>query len=117
MTQEQVIVLCLRTGLITGLAALVAWVAVYTYLTRGAAWKDPIGQTLIAKTLLIAGLFVPSILSLFFHMSRFGSHIVAWIDVTLIGLVTPVMIWRSIVFVHESRKGRETGRDQGEVPQ
>lgn len=105
MTQDALIVLFLKIGLIAGAVSLFAWVAVYTWLTRGGAWRNPIGQTLIAKTLLIAGLFVPQILSLFFQLNRLDSHIAAWTDVTLIGLVTPVMTWRSLVWVRLSRRG------------
>jgi hypothetical protein len=105
MTQDDWILLLLKIGLIAGAVSLFAWVAVYSWLTRGGAWKNPIGQTLIVKTLLIAGLFVPQILSLFFRLNRFDSHIVAWTDVALIGLVSPVMIWRSWVWVRLSRAG------------
>lgn len=83
--------------------------AIYTWLTKGAAWGNPIGRTLIAKTLLIAGLFIPQILSLFFNLNRLDSHIAAWADVTLIGLVAPVMIWRSAVWVRLSRRGGGAG--------
>jgi hypothetical protein len=99
MSQDELILLCLKIGLIAGFIALGAWVLLYSRLTRRAAWTDPIGQTLIIETLLLAGLFVPSILSLFFHLNRFDSRIVAWLDVALIGLVTPVMLWRCLVFL------------------
>lgn len=89
--------------------SLFAWVAIYTWLTKGGAWRNPIGQTLIVKTLLIAVLFVPQILSLFFQLNRLDSHIAAWVDVALIGLVTPIMIWRSAVWVKLSRKGSGAG--------
>ena len=67
-----------------------------------------------------AGVFVPSILSLFFHLSRLNSYIAAWTDVVMIGLVAPVMLWRSIVFIRLDRLGRlprdghhGTGGDDG----
>jgi hypothetical protein len=106
MTQDQAIVLLLKIGLIAGFASLVAWVALYHILTRGGWRKNPIGRTLVVKSLLIAGLFVPQILSLFFHMNRFDSHVAAWADVTLIGAVTPVMLWRAAVFLKLHKVGR-----------
>lgn len=113
MSQDSWILLLLKIGLITGAVSLVAWVVVYTWLTKGAAWRNPIGQTLIAKTLLIAGLFVPQILSLFFSLNRLDSHIAAWTDVALIGLVTPVMCWRSLVWVRLSHRDRAGTDDAG----
>lgn len=106
MSQDAWIILCLKVGLIAGFAALTGWVAVYTWLTRGGAWRNPVGLTLIIKTLLIAGVFVPSTLSLFFHLSRLNSYIAAWTDVTMIGLVAPVMLWRTIVWIRLDRLGK-----------
>jgi hypothetical protein len=104
LTQDQWIVVCLKIVLISGFLSLIAWVAIYSML---ADWvHNSIGRTLVAKTLLIAGLFVPTILSLFFRFSRFTSHVAGWIDVTLIGLVTPVMLWRTIVWLRISRSSR-----------
>lgn len=108
MSQDQWIILCLKIALICGFISLVAWVIIYSRLARW--WKNAIGLTLVAKTLLIAALFVPTTMSLFFHFSRLTSHIAGWVDVALIGLVTPVMIWRTVVWVKESRKDNEEVR-------
>lgn len=120
MMQDHLILLLLKAGLISGFTSLMTWVAVYTWLTRGGAWRNPVGQTLVIKTLLIAALFVPQILSLFFHLNRFDSRMAAWADVTLIGLVTPVMIWRTVVWVRLSRgdrgRDRAAGRQGGASP-
>ena len=97
MTQTQAIILCLKIGLVAGFASITVWVAVYSRLARW--WSHPLGRTLVIEALLIAGLFVPQILSLFFQLNRFDSRIAAWADVALIGLVTPVMAWRTLVFV------------------
>jgi hypothetical protein len=108
--QDQVIILCLKAALIAGFASLVAWVAVYHVLTRGSWRRNPIGRTLVVKSLLIAGLFVPTALGLFFQLNRFDSRIVAWTDVVLIGAVSPVMCWRCIVF---AKLGREDKSGDG----
>lgn len=99
MTQTQLLVLLLKIGLIAGLAAIVGWIVVYHALTRGGWWRNPVGKTLVIEAALIAGLFVPQILSLFYDLNRLDSRIAAWADVVLIGLVTPVMIWRTIAFL------------------
>lgn len=104
MNQDQWIILLFRIFLISGFVSLVAWVVVYTRLTGWANWKNPIGQTLVIKTSLVALLLVPSILALFFHFSRATSITAAWVDVALIGLITPVMLWRTAVWVRIYRK-------------
>jgi hypothetical protein len=77
---------------------------VYTRLAKW--WHNAIGRTLVVKTLLIAGLFVPTGLSLFFHFNRLTSFVAGWVDVTLIGAVTPVMIWRTVVWLKEAHTGK-----------
>jgi len=67
-------------------------------------WTDEIGRTLVIKTLLVAGLLVPTAMSLFFDFNRLTSHIAAWADVVLILAITPVMIWRSAVWLKIGRK-------------
>lgn len=104
MTQDQVVELLLKIGIVSGFFSLVAWVAVYTLLAPW--WHNPIGRTLVVKSLLIAALLVPFGLSLFFNLSRLDSRVTAWVDVTLIGAITPVMIWRTVVWLHESQLSR-----------
>ena len=113
MTQEQVIILCLKVGLVAGFASIAVWVAVYSRLA--AWWTSPLGRTLVIEALLIAGLFVPQILSLFFNLNRLDSRIAAWADVILIGAVTPVMAWRTAVFLRLGPSPRRKSRkpDQG----
>lgn len=116
MTQDQWIALAFKVVLISGFVALTAWVAVYIRLTRGAALKDPIGQTLIAKSLLLAAVLVPSTLSLFFTFSRWTSHLAGWVDVVLIGAITPVMWWRTAVWikVHRSMRAAAQSESKGQ---
>lgn len=118
MGQDSLIVLLLKIGLVSGFVSLTGWVLVYTRLTHRKAWKNPIGLTLMVKTLLIAGLFVPTALSLFFNLNRLDSRIAAWADVVLIGAVTPVMCWRTAVWIRLHRLGElprngDSGKDGG----
>lgn len=98
------ITLALKIVLISGFCSLITWVAVYTRMA--AWWRNPVGRTLVTKTLLIAAMFVPSILGLFFHLSLADSYLVGWVDVGLIGAVTPVMCWRTIVWIKLGRVGQ-----------
>lgn len=104
MSQDQWIILLLKVSCLSGFLSLTAWVVIYSFLAPW--WRNPIGRTLVAKTALVALLLVPTALSLFLHFNRLTSHIAAWIDVGLIGLITPVMIWRSVVWVRLHKAGR-----------
>jgi hypothetical protein len=116
MSQASWLILALKVALISGFVSLAGWVVLYTALARW--WTNPIGRTLVAKTALIAALFVPSILGLFFHLGRQDSWVVGWVDTGLIGLVTPVMLWRSAVWLRLHKAGRlprngHDGNDEG----
>lgn len=104
MTRDQWIILAFKIALISGFISLAAWVAVYTRLTGWANWKNPIGQSLVIKTSLVALLLVPATLALFFHFTRATSLAAAWVDIALIGLITPVMWWRVSVWLRVYRQ-------------
>jgi hypothetical protein len=108
VSQDQAIILCFKAAEIAGLVTIAVFVGCYS---RWAAWwSNPIGRTIVAKDLLLILAFIPSLLSVFLNFSRFTSHIAAWADVAVIGLISPVMIWRTIVFGRIHRDG-ERGRD------
>ena len=104
MSQAQWLVLALKAALIAGFVSLAGWVILYSLLASW--WTSPIGRTLVAKTTLIALLFIPTTLGLFFHMNRLDSWVAGWVEVGLIGLVTPVMCWRSLVWWRLHRAGK-----------
>lgn len=76
----------------SGIATILAWVGYYSWQAKW--WDDAIGQTLVVKDVLIVALMALLGLPLFFPALR-HSLVLAWLDVVLVGLVTPVMIWRT----------------------
>ena len=111
MSQDDWIILLLKIVLISGAVSVTLFVAMYHKLTRGGVWRNAIGQTLVAKDILLIACLVPSILSLFFSFNRLTSHIAAWADIALFGLITPVMLWRVQVWRRIHKNGdREGGR-------
>jgi hypothetical protein len=114
VTQASWLALALKVALISGFVSLAGWIILYTALAPW--WRNPIGRTLVAKTTLIALLFIPTSLSLFFNLSRLDSLIVGWIDMGLIGLVSPVMAWRSVVWWRLYRAGRLPRDDRDSTP-
>jgi hypothetical protein len=112
VTQDAWLTLALKVALIAGFCSLAAWIALYSALASW--WSNPIGRTLVAKTTLIALLFIPTTLSLFFNLNRLDSYIAGWIDMALIGLVTPVMLWRCFVWLKLHRAGEFPQDGSGE---
>jgi hypothetical protein len=110
VTQAAWLVLALKAALVSGFLSLAGWVGLYSALADW--WRNPIGRTLVAKTALIALLFIPTALSLFFNLNRLDSYIAGWTDAALIGLVSPVMWWRSAVWWRLHRAGRLTGNEE-----
>jgi hypothetical protein len=104
VTQFQWATLMLKIVLSLGFVSLIQWIVVYTRLEKW--WKHQLGWTLVAKTGIIAALFVPTTLSLYMHLTRADSYLIAWIDIVLIGSVTPVMIWRTVIWANAARDGR-----------
>lgn len=102
--------LSLKIGLIAGLVSIARWTWVYSRLAKW--WQNPVGRTMVTEAALIGLLFVPQILSLFFDLNRLDSYIAAWADVALIGLVTPVMEWRTTVFKRMGPSPDRKHRDQ-----
>jgi hypothetical protein len=99
----------LKAACICGFVSLIGWILLYTRLAPW--WRNPIGRTLVAKTLLVACLLVPSTLALYFP--TLNHVLVSWLDLVLIGLITPVMIWRSAVWIrlYQARKLRNGDRN------
>ncbi len=111
MSQDEAILLAFKVVEVASVVTIVAFVACYT---RWAAWyRNPIGRTIVIKDLLLIIAFIPSILSLFWTFNRLTSHIAAWLDVAMIGLISPVMIWRIFVFgkIHKAGKLPQNGND------
>lgn len=103
MTEQQWVILCLKIVLISGFISIATWIGVYTWLAPW--WKTAIGQTLVIKSALLALILLPSTLSLFLNFSRLTSEVAGWLDVILIGAITPVMIWRSVVWWKMHKNG------------
>lgn len=102
-----------KAGLIAGTASVAAWTALYTYYTRGACWKDPLGQTLIAFALITGALFGFQILRLFFGLTPYTSRAVALADMALVVLVPVVLAWRIAVFAKVARRRGAPDREDG----
>ena len=109
MTQDDAIILCFKVVEVAGLVAIAAFIGCYSLWARW--WANPIGRTIVVKDLLLIIVFIPSLLSLFLDFNRLTSHIAAWIDVAMIGLISPVMAWRIIVFrrIHKDGKREDGG--------
>lgn len=106
MTQAQWITTLLEYGSVGAVTAILQWIAVYTWLQPW--WKSHIGRSLI----LLAGFSMVTpvlfILSLFLHLNRGDSNVLAWIEIALLFAYVPAMAWRSVIWVRSAR-GEEHG--------
>lgn len=111
MTQDQAIILAFKAAEVSGIVTIAVFVACYSLWAKW--WANPIGRTIVVKDLLLVAAFVPSLLSLFLNFNRLTSHIAAWTDIAMIGLISPVMAWRTWVFwrIHKAGRG-----DHGPLP-
>jgi hypothetical protein len=89
--------LAYKVVLVAGFLVIVGWIIDYTRI-GGKWWRNPIGSTTVYEAALIAGLLVPTTLSLFFALSRTTSEFAAWFDLCDFGLVIPVMVWRTLAY-------------------
>jgi hypothetical protein len=107
MSQDQWIILLLRIIIISNIVSIIIFVGQYWRLAPW--WKNPIGRTIVIKDLLLILILIPSVLSLFFTFNRLTSHIAAWVDVVLLGALTPVMVWRTVVWQRIHREKQTNG--------
>lgn len=114
MTQDQILTLVLKIGLISGILSLVLWVVVYGRLEPW--WKDQIGLTLVTKTLIVVGQLSFLGLALFFRLNRSDNRLIAWLYAIFTLAITPVMIWRTVVWIRASKTSRQAQHlDDAEV--
>lgn len=107
MTQDQLVLLLLKIGLVGGVLTLSLWILTYTRLQPW--WHDSIGITLVAKSSIVVGQLVFLALALFFHLNRLDNRIISWAYTIFTLAISPVMIWRTVVWIRASRRnGRET---------
>ena len=107
--QEQVILVLLKVFCLTGFCSIALWITVYTRVAKW--WTNPIGRSLVLKSSLLAMLLVPTALSLFFKFNRLTSDVAGWVDTVLIGAITPVMLWRSVIWWRTDHAGKDQGHE------
>jgi len=101
MSQDEVILLLFKIVLLTNIAAIIAFVVIYTRLAPW--WKNVIGRSIVSFDILLGMAFVPSAISLFWHLNRLTSRIAAWVDIGIFALIAGAMVWRSVQWVRIHR--------------
>jgi hypothetical protein len=97
---DPLLLLCGQIVLVSGFFSVIAWIAVYTKFAPW--WRNSVGRALVTAKLLIAALFALSILSAVFHLMGL---FIEWLNVVLIGAMTPVMLWRIAVWMQLHKAG------------
>lgn len=107
MTQDQLFLLLLKIAIPLAILSFLTWVAVYTRLQPW--WRDHIGVNLVLNVVISVGQLSFLGLAVYFHLSRIDNRLIGWLYTIFTLAITPLMIWRSIVWIRESRKAAETG--------
>jgi hypothetical protein len=109
LNENSLIILALKITLIADVLAVLVFIGDYSRLAKW--WSNPIGRTIVIKDFLLVLAFVPSILSLFFRFTRFGSMVAAWFDVAIFSGIAAVMLWRVVIFERIHRHRSPTSGD------
>lgn len=105
--------LALKIALVVSVAGLLLFVAEYSRLTRGACWRDPVGQTIIITEVFLLGTLVPLLLAAFWHLSPFENEIGSWCLIGFLFAGGVAVFWRTVVFERVYRRGKR-GNAAGE---
>lgn len=116
IVHDELLTSAFQVCLVSGLVAILAWVIQYSEYEDWKNWRNQLGRTHLYFAALIAGLFVPTILSLFFHLNRLDSAIAGWVDVFLIFLVTPVFVSRIVLYARMHRVRKQEEREAASRP-
>ncbi len=113
MSQDQAILLAFKVVEVASVVTIATFVACYTWWTKGKCWRNPIGQTIVAKDVALILVLIPSLLSIFLSFNRLTSHIAAWFDVASFAAVPVIMVWRVIAWrkIHQAGKLPQNGND------
>ena len=99
MTQLQWQLLASKVTVLAAIISLAGWVAVYSNLAPW--WRDHIGRTFVFKTLILILLLLLSVPGMFWTLSHLEADTLSWVEIALVGAITPVMLWRISVFIRE----------------
>jgi len=112
MTQDQLIILLYKIVLLTNIASILAFIAIYTKLAPW--WENVIGRSIVFLDVLLGMAFIPSTISLFWSFNRLTSYIAAWVDIGIFILIAGGMVWRSIrwIQIHKDSRKEESSTEE-----
>jgi len=105
MTQDQVMLLLLKAGIVAGIASVLTWIIVYGRLQPW--WRDQIGLSLVTMKVIVTGQLCFLGLAVFLHLSRLDNRLIGWAYTVFTLAITPVMVWRTVVWIRASREPPE----------
>lgn len=111
MTQDQWMVVVAKIAIVADTVTLIAFIAQYSAYAKW--WRNTIGRTIVYKDILLVQFFSLFILSLFFHLNRFTSRLIAWYQISLLIETALVMVWRMFAF-WKIHRGKGAGKTEGQ---
>lgn len=105
----------LKAALIISVSGSSAFIAVYTYITKFAAWRDRIGLTIQLEATFLILTLLPLLIASFWMLSFFGREFGTWCLIAAMASSGVTMYWRAAVFWQERHglKPKPPARHQG----
>jgi hypothetical protein len=95
----------LEAGLTAGSFFMLAWILQYSWYQPW--WKDPIGRTFVYIDVLLLLVFVPLLISAWWHLTISVTVWLSWLLVVAILAVPVVLAWRMVVWRNIRKAGRK----------
>jgi hypothetical protein len=83
-------------------AATLLFLGVFTVLTRGKVWKDPIGRALAVTDLFVLGQTFPFLIAAFVIFHGTVNTVMGWTWIGFEGLIGLAYTWLVYVFIKEN---------------
>jgi len=91
-----------RYLVIFAVAATTIFLVLFTILTKGRAWRDPIGRALMITDLFVLGQTMPFLIAAFWMMHGTVNLVAGWTWIGFEGLIGLAYLWLAIVFFREN---------------
>jgi hypothetical protein len=103
-------ILALKIALVVDVVGVLTFIIDYTRLTKGKAWRNPVGFSMLLEALFVLGTGAPLILAAFLHFSALANAVGTWTIIGFFCLTGLSMLWRTVVFERIDRLRRKKDR-------
>lgn len=103
----------LKVALIISVSGSATFIAVYTYITKFAAWRDRIGLTIQLEATFLILTMLPILVASFWMLGVIGTKAATWLLIASMASTGVTMYWRALVF-WQDRNGPRPKQRRGQ---